>query len=215
VGVTFIQGDQFAQHRECVAARTFRVRHRVRALVDDRVEPCRQHAAEPPGLTRCISDQPGVDDASGVIEGFDEHVERCGLVFVRDSEHPRHVVSGSGRDEPERNARACDKIDAEINHAVAADDDERIRLLRDFSLGGGDELSVARLEQVDDVVAEAAQPVDHRAADALVGAEPGGRIDRHNEAFRAGRLRHDLIMTASRPQSTDLSPEHRHISAPS
>ncbi len=69
-----------------------------------------------------------------------------------------------------------------------------------------DEFLVGRFDQVEDLVAEAAQLVDDVRADPLVRPEPGGLVDRHDEALRTGRRRHLTIMAGNRPLSTPKVP---------
>jgi len=173
------EGAQLGQGGQVVAHLAARPRHRVGALVDDRVEP-RSHDGQEVAVT-----------AAGEVDrpapGGHDPVGCCHRVPAGQVEVAPYVVAGAGRDDPERYARAGECLHGEVDHAVATAHDERLDAVGHTPTGQVRRLvGVASLEVADHEPA-VTQAVQRGVAVARALALPCGGVGQQRDLAPAPR----------------------------
>ena len=103
----------------------------------------------------------------------------------RQPDAPDEVVAGAGRDDAQRHVGPGAGVEADVRHAVAADDDEAVVALRD-GVGARGVRVLGRVGQgAGDPDAGVHQPCLDGRGQALAAAVPRGRVDHEGEVPHA------------------------------
>ena len=120
-----MEAGDLEQHRHDVPRRAGETRHAVRPLVDEGVEPGREHADEPAAR----ADPDGVDRRGRrrtVGERRHDARHGGGRIVVREAEAAGHVVAGARRDDADRDGRLGEGVDRRVQRAVTPDHDDGV-----------------------------------------------------------------------------------------